>query len=77
MWKMVYLCPVWFVIIFGWWIQQAASSYPETYMKWLPISEYTYTLGTMLYQWGIMIVAFIVLNNWLADKMTHKFEPTE
>ena len=77
MWKLIYLFPVWFVIIFGWWIKQAASWYPDSYMKWLPISEYTFTVGTMIYQWGIMLVVFLVLNNWLADRMTSKFEATE
>ncbi len=77
MWKLIYLFPVWFVIIFGWWIKQAASWYPETYMKWLPISEYTFTVGTMIYQWAIMAVIFLVLNNWLANRMTTKFEATE
>ncbi|MGC9373310.1 MAG: sodium-dependent transporter, partial [Thermovirgaceae bacterium] len=74
MFKLIYLFPVWFVIIFGWWIKQAASWYPESYMKWLPISEYTFTVGTMVYQWGIMLAAFLLLNNWLANRMTHKFE---
>jgi NSS family neurotransmitter:Na+ symporter len=45
-------------------------------MKWLPISEYTFTVGTMVYQWGIMLVVFLVLNNWLANRMKHKFEAT-
>jgi len=77
MWKLIYLFPLWFVIIFGWWIKQAASWYPDTYMKWLPISEYTFTVGTMVYQWAIVVVLALVTNNWLADKSTVKFEATE
>jgi len=77
MWKLIYLFPLWFVIIFGWWIKQAASWYPDTYMKWLPISEYTFTVGTMIYQWAIVVVIALVLNNWFADKSTHKFEVTQ
>lgn len=77
MWKLIYLFPLWFVIIFTWWIKQAMSWYPDSWWKWLPISEYTYTVGTMVYQWAIMVVVFLLLNNWLADKMTHKFEATD
>ncbi|MDO9508422.1 MAG: sodium-dependent transporter [Thermovirgaceae bacterium] len=77
MWKLLMLFPLWFVIIFGWWIKQAASWYPDTYMKWLPISEYTFTVGTMLYQWAIVVVLALVMNNWLADKSIVKFEATE
>ncbi|MDD4023868.1 MAG: sodium-dependent transporter [Synergistales bacterium] len=77
MFKLIYLFPVWFVIIFWWWIAQAASWYPDTYMKWLPISEYTFTVGTMVYQWAIVVVLALVTNNWLADKSTVKFEATE
>lgn len=77
MWKLIALFPVWFVIIFGWWIKQAASWYPETYMKWLPISEYTFTVGTMVYQWAIVVVLALVTNNWIADKSNTKFEATE
>lgn len=77
MWKLIYLFPLWFVIIFGWWIKQAASWYPDTYMKWLPISEYTFTVGTMVYQWAILVVLALITNNWIADKSTVKFEATE
>ena len=77
MWKLIGLFPLWFVIIFGWWIKQAASWYPDTYMKWLPISEYTFTVGTMVYQWAILVVLALVTNNWLADKSKVKFEATE
>jgi len=74
MWWLVCLFPVWFVIIFGWWTMQAISWYPGEWYKWLPISKYTYTVGTMYYQWIIAAVVFFFLNNWLAEKTTHKLE---
>jgi NSS family neurotransmitter:Na+ symporter len=77
MFKLIYLFPLWFVIIFWWWIAQAASWYPDTYMKWLPISEYTFTVGTMVYQWGIVLVVALLTNNWIANRTTVKFEPSE
>lgn len=77
MWKLIALFPVWFVIIFVWWIKQAASWYPDTYMKWLPISEYVNTVGTLVYQWGIVVVIALATNNWIADKSVVKFQATD
>jgi len=77
MWKLITLFPLWFVIIFGWWIKQAASWYPESYMKWLPISDYAFTVGTMVYQWAILVVLALATNNWLANKSTVKFVATD
>ncbi len=69
MWKLIYLFPVWFVFIFSWWIVQAASWYPGEWYKWLPISDYTFTVGTILYQWAICFGIILLLNNWLGSKM--------
>ncbi len=66
--------PVWFAIIFGWWTWQAITWYPGEWYKWLPISKYTFTVGTMYWQWAIAAVVCILLNNWLADRMTHRLE---
>ena len=68
MWKLIYLFPLWFVLIFAWWTIQAASWYPGEWYKWLPISKYTFTVGTMYYQWAICFGIIFVLNNWLAEK---------
>lgn len=69
MWKLIYLFPLWFVIIFGWWIWQAASWYPGEWYKWLPISKYTFTVGTIFYQWVICFGIIFIMNNWLASRM--------
>lgn len=77
MFKLIYLFPLWFAIIFIWWIAQAASWYPDTYMKWLPISVYTFSVGTMVYQWAIVVAIALVTNNWLANKSRFPFEAAE
>jgi NSS family neurotransmitter:Na+ symporter len=77
MFKLIYLFPLWFSIIFIWWIAQAASWYPDTYMKWLPISEYTFSVGTMFYQWAIVVAIALVTNKWLTNRSRFPFEPTE
>ncbi len=60
--------PLWFVLIFSWWTWQAASWYPGEWYKWLPISKYTFSVGTMYYQWAICFGIIFLLNNWLAEK---------
>ncbi len=39
--------PLWFVLIFSWRTWQAASWYPGEWYKWLLISKYTFSVGTM------------------------------
>lgn len=68
LWKLIYLFPVWFVILFSWWIWQAASWYPGEWYKWLPVSKYTFTVGTIFYQWAICFSIIFMLNKWLAAK---------
>jgi NSS family neurotransmitter:Na+ symporter len=77
MWSLVKLFPVWFVIIFGWWLMQSISWYPGEWYKFLPISKYTYTPGTMFVQWAIAAAVFFLLNNWLADTMKYKLQPKD
>ncbi len=74
MFWLIHLFPVWFILIFGWWTWQAISWYPGEWYKWLPISKYTFTVGTMYYQWAIAAGACILLNGWLADKMKYRLE---
>jgi NSS family neurotransmitter:Na+ symporter len=74
MWSLVKLFPLWFVVIFGWWLKQSISWYPGEWYKFLPISKYTYTPGTMFVQWAIAAAVFFVLNNWLADAMKYKLQ---
>ena len=74
MWSLVKFFPLWFVILFGWWLKQAIEWYPGEWYKFLPIAKYTYTPGTMVVQWGLAAVVFFVLNGWLADIMKYKLQ---
>ena len=70
-WNLLYLITIIFVVLFSWWIWQAATWYPGEWMKWLPISKYTFTVGTMFYQWIPSFVAILLLNNWFNKVMKH------
>jgi len=59
------IIPIEFVAMLGWWFWQAVTSYdPEGW--WKPLREYS--LGTCLFQWILMIVIFILINNWLYNR---------
>ena len=59
------IIPIEFVAMLGWWFWQAVTSYdPEGW--WKPLREYS--LGTCLFQWILMIVIFILINNWLFNR---------
>jgi len=61
----MFLIPVEFVLLIGWWSWQAVSTYdPEGW--WNPFR--VFSLGTCLFQWMLAIVAFLFLNNWLYRK---------
>jgi NSS family neurotransmitter:Na+ symporter len=57
--------PLIFVIIFGWWVWQAATWYPRTW--WNPFK--TLSPGTMIMQWAILLLLLIWANNWFAKKV--------
>lgn len=57
--------PVIFVVVFGWWVGQAASWYPETW--WNPLKKLS--PATMVLQWALLLVLVIVLNNWFSSKV--------
>ena len=51
-WVLKYLVPVEFLVMFGWWMYQAATVYdPEGW--WNPIRMYS--VGTCLLQWGVAL----------------------
>lgn len=72
--NLIYTAPFMFVAIFGWWLWQASQWYPGEWMKWLPISKYPFTAGTLFYQWGIMLVFSIVTSKWLGKIMVHPLQ---
>ena len=61
---LVYLVPVQFVAVFGWWVFQAVTVYdPEAW--WNPAR--VFSLGTCLLQWGVAIGLLLIFNNRLAS----------
>ncbi|MDI6704747.1 MAG: sodium-dependent transporter [Bacillota bacterium] len=60
----IMLFPVWFVLVFGWWVWQAMTWYPD---NWMAPFE-TFSVGTMLWQWALLIVVALLANNYIADK---------
>ncbi len=57
--------PLIFLVIFSWWVLQAASLYPQTW--WNP--SRTLSPGTMVLQWAILLAFIILANNWFAKKI--------
>lgn len=60
----VRLVPVIFVLIFGWWLYQSVTWYPGTW--WLPFEEFT--IGTIILQWGIMLIIVLALGKFVSKK---------
>lgn len=60
----IYGFPVMFVLLFGWWIQQAVVDVPDW---WDPFTEFSF--GTMVLQWGLLALIMLALNRFLAGKV--------
>jgi len=60
----IYAFPVMFVVLFGWWMQQALQDVPEPWDPFIPFS-----LGTMLLQWGVLLIIMLILNRFLANRV--------
>lgn len=62
-WVVFWLIPLQFVALLAWWFYQAIAIYdPEGW--WNPL--HTFSLGTVLAQWLVVIVLFLLLNPLLA-----------
>jgi NSS family neurotransmitter:Na+ symporter len=60
----IYMIPVIFVILTGWWMWQASTWSPET---WLDPKE-VFGVGTILLQWALLLGFAIGTNKLLANK---------
>ncbi|MEW6662050.1 MAG: sodium-dependent transporter [Bacillota bacterium] len=60
---MIYLIPVVFAAIFGWWVWQSITWYPD---NWWSVTE-VFSVGTMVVQWAVVLAIFIAANKWLGD----------
>lgn len=56
--------PLLFVALFGWFIVDAVTG---TEQWWNPFQEFS--LGTMVLQWGLLIIVMLALNRFLAKKV--------
>ena len=64
-WMLKYLIPAEFVVMFGWWMYQAATVYdPEGW--WNPVR--TYSVGTCLLQWGLALTLLRLFNRRLGER---------
>ncbi len=59
------LVPLVFAAIFGWWIYQSIDGHPETW--WHPFE--TFSTGTIVLQWAVVLIIVIALGRVLADKV--------
>ncbi|NND00008.1 MAG: sodium-dependent transporter [Gammaproteobacteria bacterium] len=64
--------PVFGTVLLAWWLYQAAAVFAPD--RWYdPFNPYS--IMTCLVQWGIVIVAFRILNRWMADRLLSR-QPT-
>ncbi len=69
-----YLIPIQFVIMFSWWMYQAAAVYdPEGW--WNPL--HTYSVGTCVAQWGVAMLLLRVFNRRIAKASEHPLAEVE
>ncbi len=62
-----YFIPLQFAVLIGWWFYQAITSYdPEGW--WNPL--HTFSVGTCILQWGLVIGLFLLFNNWIYRRVS-------
>jgi neurotransmitter:Na+ symporter, NSS family len=61
----IWLIPVVFLVIFGWWVYQSVRDHPDTW--WNPLE--TFSTGTMLMQWGLLFILVFALNRFFAERV--------
>lgn len=59
------LFPIFFTVITGWWLWQAVTWDPEGWMS--PFK--TFSVGTVLFQWAVLLAIVLALNNFFAKKI--------
>ncbi|MFZ5353150.1 MAG: sodium-dependent transporter [Bacillota bacterium] len=59
------LFPLMFAAITLFWLRKATTWYPDSW--WKPFE--TFSVGTILLQWVILLVLVLVTNNWIANKI--------
>ncbi|MDT8409320.1 MAG: sodium-dependent transporter [Wenzhouxiangellaceae bacterium] len=59
------LIPVVFLVLFSWWIYQSVRDNPKTW--WNPLE--TYSTGTMVVQWGLVLLLVLALNKFFSERV--------
>lgn len=63
---LIWIFPVVFVILFGWWIQQTITVFaPDAWYN--PLEPFS--LMTLVVQWAALLVVMLLLNNWLSNRV--------
>lgn len=66
-WKvLIGLFPAMFAVVFGWFIYLSISDPEQTWYN--PFQ--TFSVGTMVVQWGILVIVLLLLNNVISRKIT-------
>ena len=60
-----WIVPVQVIVLIVWWFSLAIMDY-DTQGWWNPF--HTYSVGTCLVQWGVMIALFMVFNRWMVER---------
>jgi neurotransmitter:Na+ symporter, NSS family len=63
---LIWVFPVVFVLLFGWWIQQTVTVFAPD--EWFDPFE-PFSLMTMLTQWVALFIVMLALNNWLSNRV--------
>jgi NSS family neurotransmitter:Na+ symporter len=71
LWSIIRAFPILFILVWGWWVIEAASWYPGEWFKFWPITKYVYTPGAMVVEWGIIFIVCFALNNFMAKRLVH------
>jgi NSS family neurotransmitter:Na+ symporter len=67
-----YVIPALFVVMFGWWMYQAATVYdPDGWWNPDPFNH-TFSVGTCLVQWGLALLLLLFFNRRLAESSTRQ-----
>jgi neurotransmitter:Na+ symporter, NSS family len=61
----IVLVPVVFLALFGWWMYQSIADHPDSW--WNPLE--TFSTGTLIAQWLVVLVVVVALGRTLADKI--------
>ncbi|HEX9655164.1 MAG TPA: sodium-dependent transporter [bacterium] len=64
-----YVIPIEFLVLIGWWFYQSVTAFDRGGW-WNPF--HTFSLGTCVFQWGLVIAAFLVFNRTLYKKTLMK-----